>query len=102
MGVFAALIDMAVDWLSDLKNGFCTSTFWLSYHMCCREFESSNGVACDNWNTWSESLGFQADSNGGFLLDYLFFIIAAVIYSLVTSDSKDELRWSRCIVRQSI
>jgi chloride channel 3/4/5 len=35
VGILAAAIDIISDWLGDLKDGFCRSTFYLNRGFCC-------------------------------------------------------------------
>jgi chloride channel 3/4/5 len=35
VGILAAGIDIVSDWLGDLKDGFCSSTFYLNRGFCC-------------------------------------------------------------------
>jgi chloride channel 3/4/5 len=35
VGILAAAIDIVSDWLGDLKEGFCNSTFYLNRGFCC-------------------------------------------------------------------
>ena len=35
VGIVAAAIDIVSDWLGDIKEGFCKSTFYLNRGFCC-------------------------------------------------------------------
>lgn len=57
VGTLAAVIDLAVDWMTDLKEGVCLSAFWYSHEQCCwtsNETTFDNRDKCPQWQTWSE------------------------------------------------
>ncbi|KAI9336269.1 chloride channel [Pilaira anomala] len=51
IGLNSALIAIITDWLSDIKLGYCSHSWWLNQKFCCWEIEEDG---CDNWNSWSE------------------------------------------------
>ena len=41
-GFAASFVQFGVEWLSDLKFGYCSTGFWVSSFLCCQEY-SGNG-----------------------------------------------------------
>ncbi|KAF8554241.1 hypothetical protein OG21DRAFT_1462931 [Imleria badia] len=52
IGVNAALISIATEWLSDIKNGYCSDGWWLNQQFCCWEVETDDEF-CPAWHPWS-------------------------------------------------
>jgi chloride channel 3/4/5 len=80
VGAIAAFINIASDWLSDLKLGYCSSGpegghFYLNRGFCCYGYDA--GYECDGWKTWGEAVGITAAS-GRWLVEYIFYLIIAV------------------------
>lgn len=87
VGGIAAGIDVASDWLGDLKTGVCSNVdeggkFYLNKVFCCWGVGSLD--ACSDWRAWSAVLGV-ANRGGGYVLEYLFFVCFSV--SLHLNDS---------------
>ena len=53
IGVNAALISIATEWLSDIKMGYCSDGWWLNQQFCCWEIEGDEDV-CEAWHQWSD------------------------------------------------
>ncbi|KAI9799095.1 MAG: hypothetical protein M1833_004289 [Piccolia ochrophora] len=95
-GAVAAFIDVASDWLGDLKGGYCTSgsgggNFYLNRAFCCRGFEgeswpfSVDGYVqawsqCLDWTTWSKALHIR-NSGGAYIVEYIIFILYSVLFA---------------------
>lgn len=48
---------MAVDWMTDLKEGVCLSAFWYSHEQCCwtsNETTFDDRDKCPQWQKWAE------------------------------------------------
>ncbi|KAI8056954.1 chloride channel [Syncephalis plumigaleata] len=69
IGVNAAFINIATEWLSDLKEGYCSSGWWLNQKFCCWEIWDQEG-SCHDWIEWSYALGLARDN---FLVNWLFY-----------------------------
>ncbi|TFK83399.1 Cl-channel protein [Polyporus arcularius HHB13444] len=54
IGVNAALISIATEWLSDIKMGYCSDGWWLNQQFCCWEIEGGDENTCDAWHQWSD------------------------------------------------
>ena len=51
------MIDLAVDWMTDLKEGVCLSAFWYSHEQCCwtsNETTFADRDKCPQWQKWAE------------------------------------------------
>lgn len=64
LGTLAGVIDLAVDWMTDLKEGVCLSAFWYSHEQCCwtsNETTFEDRDKCPLWQKWSELLVNQSE-----------------------------------------
>jgi chloride channel 3/4/5 len=79
-GVFAASIDIASDWLGDVKTGYCSAGeggghFYLNKYFCCYGYDEM--AQCGDWIPWS--LALHITSKGGkWFIEYIFFIMFSV------------------------
>jgi chloride channel 3/4/5 len=82
-GVAAAAIDVASDWLADIKTGYCSAGedgghFYLNKYFCCFGYD---GLAqCQDWFSWSRSLHITSPG-GTWFIEYFFFIAFSVCYA---------------------
>lgn len=86
VGVIAAGIDVTTNWLADLKTGFCSGgpdggAFYLNKGVCCLGYDV--GSKCTGWSTWGEAFGAKA--GGKWFLEYFFFIMFSVRFTLGVS-----------------
>jgi hypothetical protein len=86
-GVFAAAIDVASDWLGDLKTGYCSAgedggRFYLNKYFCC--FGYDEGAQCRDWIPWSRALHISS-AGGTWFIEYFFFILFSVGRTLMIS-----------------
>ena len=83
-GVLAAGIDVASDWLADLKTGYCRNgnsggRFYLNRGFCCWGHEEL--AQCQDWNSWGGAL--RVRSNGGqYVVEYIFYILYSIIFAV--------------------
>lgn len=87
VGSIAAAIDVASDWLADLKQGACTSRdpggrFYLNRAFCC--WGSSTLAECNNWQAWSDSVGVS-NAAGSYVIEYIFFALFSVLFAATAS-----------------
>lgn len=57
VGTLAGVIDLAVDWMTDLKEGVCLSAFYYSHEQCCwtsNETTFDDRDKCPQWQKWAE------------------------------------------------
>jgi chloride channel 3/4/5 len=74
IGINTAFIDIATEWLSNIKEGYCSNTWWLNRKFCCWEVWDEEG-ACPDWITWSYALGLSRDN---FIVNWIFYTGFAV------------------------
>ena len=63
-GTLAGVIDLAVDWMTDLKEGVCLSAFWYSHEQCCWNSNATtfdNRDKCPQWQKWAELMTGHSD-----------------------------------------
>lgn len=86
-GVLAAGIDVASDWLADLKTGFCRSgegggQFYLNKGFCCWGHEEL--AQCQGWTSWSSAMHVRS-SAGQFIIGYIFYFLYSVFFAFCAS-----------------
>lgn len=106
VGIIAAAIDIATDWLGDLKTGYCKSgrgggKFYLNRSFCCWGLDGESRLSftvwansmltkhadidyskCLDWTPWGNALG--ASSTGGrYTIEYIFYIVFSVRGSIL-------------------
>ncbi|KAI1771333.1 chloride channel [Hypoxylon cercidicola] len=84
VGALAAVIDVASDWLGDIKTGYCASgpeggAFYLNKQFCC--FGYDQGDKCLGWKPWAAALGI-ASAGGKWFIEYFFFLLLSVTFAL--------------------
>lgn len=82
-GLLAASIDIASDWLGDLKTGYCHpgeggGKFYLNKAFCC--FGHAELVQCTDWTTWPSALHVSS-SGGRYVTSYAFFVLYSVVFA---------------------
>ena len=80
VGGIAAGIDVASDWLGDLKQGICSNVedggkFYLNRAFCC--WETNTYAECADWRPWSTALGVN-NKGGSYIIEYIFFVCFSV------------------------
>ena len=92
-GTVAAGIDVASDWLGDLKTGYCRSGedgghFYLNKYFCC--FGYDEWAQCQDWRPWS--LALHVTSSGGkWFVEYIFFIVLSVLHLVLLCDTQADV-----------
>jgi chloride channel 3/4/5 len=82
-GGCAAFIDVASDWLGDLKTGYCSAVqdgggdgkFYLNKSFCCWGIEEMG--QCGDWHPWGNALGI-GPAGGKWVVEYIFFVMFSV------------------------
>lgn len=80
VGGIAAGIDVASDWLGDVKTGICSNIqdggkFYLNRAFCC--WETSTFAECHDWRTWAGAMGVT-NRMGSYIIEYMLFICFSV------------------------
>ncbi|CAI6337276.1 unnamed protein product [Periconia digitata] len=86
-GGIAAFIDVASDWLGDLKTGYCSNVdgdgrFYLNKGFCCWGYSELS--QCHDWHPWSSALGIKS-TGGGWIVEYIFFVVFSVLFAACAS-----------------
>ncbi|KAI0841598.1 chloride channel [Hypoxylon sp. FL0890] len=84
VGALAAGIDVASDWLGDIKTGYCASgpeggAFYLNKQFCCWGYDQ--GDKCLGWKPWAAALGIRSTA-GKWFIEYFFFLLLSVTFAL--------------------
>ncbi|KAI0603528.1 chloride channel [Biscogniauxia sp. FL1348] len=84
VGALAAGIDVASDWLGDIKTGYCSSgpdggAFYLNKQFCCLGYDQ--GDKCMGWKPWAAALGIGS-VGGKWFIEYFFFLLLSVTFAL--------------------
>jgi len=77
-GVLAAWIDVAGEWLSDLKTGYCSEGFYLNRLFCC--WHVPVGDTCNQWIPWSAAIG--ATGFGASTASFFLYVFWAVLFAV--------------------
>lgn len=80
VGGIAAGIDVASDWMGDLKTGICSNVenggrFYLNKVFCCWGTDSL--AECKDWRSWSVAMGVD-NQGGGYIIEYVLFVLFSV------------------------
>ncbi|KAI9934907.1 hypothetical protein ASPWEDRAFT_53976 [Aspergillus wentii DTO 134E9] len=84
VGIIAAAIDVASDWLGDLKTGYCKNgrgggKFYLNRNFCCWGHDDLS--ECLDWTPWREALGVHS-TGGGYTVEYIFYTLYSVLFAI--------------------
>lgn len=82
-GLFAAAINIAADWLGDIKTGFCkagegSGQFYLNKAFCCWGHDEL--AQCQDWTPWRDAMRIS-NLGGAYIVEYIFFIIYSVLFA---------------------
>ncbi|APA15218.1 hypothetical protein sscle_14g099880 [Sclerotinia sclerotiorum 1980 UF-70] len=86
-GTFAAGIDIATDFLADLKTGYCRAGedgghFYLNKFFCCYGYDSI--AQCRDWVPWSVASNVRS-AGGKWFIEYFFFILFSLSFAFISS-----------------
>lgn len=82
VGILAGSIDIVSLYLGDLKEGHCSSAFYLSKSFCC--WGLTEDEVCYDWKPWSTTLHVSS-AGGGYLINYLFYCCLAAVLAASAS-----------------
>ncbi|KAI8372538.1 chloride channel [Choanephora cucurbitarum] len=80
VAAIAWLIDVVQEWMSDLKQGYCTTNWRLNSNFCCWE----NKGSCEAWKTWPEVFGVEGE-NATFYTAMFMYTCFGLLFSFVAS-----------------
>lgn len=86
VGCVAAFINIASDWLGDIKTGYCKSgagggQFYLNKQFCCWGHDDFS--QCQDWTPWPLALGIGS-VGGQYVISYIYFVVFSVCISLLS------------------
>lgn len=86
-GMLAAGIDVASDWLGDIKTGYCRAgagggQFYLNKAFCCWGHEE--WAQCQGWTSWGRAFHISS-SAGQFVVEYIFFFVFSILFAMCAS-----------------
>jgi chloride channel 3/4/5 len=71
IGLNAGFLNIAAEWLSDIKLGHCTTAFYLNEQFCCWGAEDG----CDEWHRWS-NIAF---------INYVFYFFFSIVFAFTSA-----------------
>ena len=87
VGALAAGIDVATDWLGDIKYGYCSredgAAFYVSKTSCCIGYDEA--AKCLGWKPWGAAFGISS-AGGRWVVGYIIYLVLAVSFALETFD----------------
>ncbi|ORY94289.1 chloride channel [Lobosporangium transversale] len=69
-GIVAGGSDIASQWLGDIKEGYCSTAFYLSRNFCCWGLDDME--ECTDWIPWNRA---------SFIVGYFFYILFALMFA---------------------
>uniref|UniRef100_A0A674EJY0 Chloride channel protein n=1 Tax=Salmo trutta TaxID=8032 RepID=A0A674EJY0_SALTR len=85
-GTLAGVIDLAVDWMTDLKEGVCLSALYYSREQCCwtsNETTFDDRDKCPQWQKWAELMTGHSEGPGAYVLNYFLYVLWALLFSFL-------------------
>uniref|UniRef100_A0A8C9WMB8 Chloride channel protein n=1 Tax=Scleropages formosus TaxID=113540 RepID=A0A8C9WMB8_SCLFO len=85
-GALAGVIDIAADWMNDLKEGVCLSALWFNHEQCCwgsNETTFAERDKCPQWKTWAELILGQAEGPGSYIMNYFMYTYWALAFAFL-------------------
>ncbi|KAI8999840.1 chloride channel, partial [Gaertneriomyces semiglobifer] len=80
-GILAAYIDVASEWASDIKDGYCTAGFYLNRKFCCQGVDGAE--KCDVWRDWNQAFGVTGLV--GFWAEYAMYVAFGVTFAVMSA-----------------
>ncbi|CAG8511417.1 1253_t:CDS:10 [Cetraspora pellucida] len=74
----AGAVDVAVEWGSDLKEGYCSTNVFKNKNFCCN---NTKGNDCDDWVTWSQAFYTRTEQNFS-MFDYFTYVFVALCFAV--------------------
>lgn len=82
-GLFAGVVDIGADWMSDLKEGICEDQFWFNKETCCwADNTSFTDKGCSQWKTWNDIFK-STNGAGSYVSNYFMYIVFAILFAAV-------------------
>ncbi|KAF8435573.1 chloride channel [Terfezia claveryi] len=75
IGLNAAFLNIVTEWLSDIKQGHCSTAWYLNESFCCWGSEHDLTGSCNEWKTWT-SFGPA---------NYIIYILFSVLFAFTAA-----------------
>ncbi|KAG5439908.1 hypothetical protein PCANB_000190 [Pneumocystis canis] len=82
IGVISGFIDIVSGWLSDIREGYCRSGFYLNRDFCCWSPEKVEET-CNDWVLWGDA--FTSFKKSSYIISYIFYVIFVTIFGVISS-----------------
>ncbi|KAH7888657.1 chloride channel [Phlebopus sp. FC_14] len=91
--VIAFLVVRSEQWFFDVKDGYCTTGWWMAKQFCCPRLDdlvSSTQTSCPQWRHWSDALGTwipdgKNSASGSHYVGYTTYTCIAILLATVSS-----------------
>ncbi|KAG1751594.1 chloride channel [Suillus paluster] len=88
--IVAFLVLRAEQWLFDMKQGYCRTTWWHARSFCCPQTDEYGALEdlCPDWRTWSDVFASWTGSKSGgdnSVVQYVAYTIIAVLLASTSS-----------------
>ncbi|KAJ7178489.1 chloride channel [Mycena crocata] len=80
--IVAFLIIRGEQWLFDIKEGYCSESWWKARQFCCPELADELVENCPAWRTWSEMLLHRGSGTEDFVEYVTYSLIALGLATL--------------------
>ncbi|EPX74113.1 ClC chloride channel [Schizosaccharomyces octosporus yFS286] len=74
IGASAYMLNVITSFLSDIRRGYCSSSWLFNEKFCCMYSEEA-GTACTTWIQWNDS----------FILNYLIYTLFALVFIIISA-----------------
>jgi chloride channel 3/4/5 len=84
-GVAAGIIDIGADWMGDLKQGVCSTGFWLDKRACCFVSNATlyETAHCIDWKEWADIIG-AAGGSTVYAVNYMTYLVIAIFFATLS------------------
>ncbi|KAG4305745.1 hypothetical protein PORY_000655 [Pneumocystis oryctolagi] len=82
IGIISGFIDIVSGWLSDIKNGYCRSGFYLNRNFCCWISENAEQT-CYDWVSWEDV--FSPLKKKSSIISCIFYLFFVVLFGGISS-----------------
>lgn len=82
IGVISGFIDIVSGWLSDIREGYCKSGFYLNNIFCCwipDQFEKT----CSDWISWGDLI--SSSKRKSYIISYVFYVVIVTLFGGISS-----------------
>ncbi|EMR11762.1 hypothetical protein PNEG_00194 [Pneumocystis murina B123] len=81
IGVISGFIDIVSGWLSDIREGYCKSGFYLNHIFCC--WIPDDEKTCSDWISWGDLI--SSSRRKSYIISYIFYVIIVTLFGGISS-----------------